>query len=307
MKPVIKLLILLLVFTAVGCQDKAALNDKGVPGELVIGIFGGENPGHTQKIMDGIGTNMEKALGMPVKMLVTNDYTAVIEALHSKKIHMGYLGPFSYILAAQYKDIDPIAVIGLQGKPYMYHSNIYVRTSSGLNSMADVKAHAKDLTFCFTDPASTSGHLVPRAYLNSIGLNPDSAFKQTVFAGSHAAAVLSVAAGKVDVGCATDEYGIDLLVKKGLIKKGVLKVLWTSDPITGSPVVIRKDINKDLVRKIQQYYFTMAGTQPKAFHDYIMAYYAFPPAELTYVAIADSDFNSIRKMAASLKDTRLIH
>ncbi|HZY37049.1 MAG TPA: phosphate/phosphite/phosphonate ABC transporter substrate-binding protein [Mucilaginibacter sp.] len=307
MKALIRVLIFLLAVTAAGCKDKAALNDKGVPGELVIGIFGGENPGRTQNIMESLRQTMEKSLGMPVKMIITNDYTAVIEGLHAKKIHMGYLGPFSYILAAQYKDINPLVVIGRNGQPSVYHSNIYVRTSSGLNNMTDVKAHAKDLTFCFTDPASTSGHLVPRSYLNSIGLDPDKAFKQTVFAGSHAAAVLTVAAGKVDVGCATDLYGIDFLVKKGLVKPGVLKVLWTSAPIVESPVVIRKDINKDLAEKIKQYYLSMAKTQPKAFHDYIAAYYASAPADFTWVPIADSDFNGIRKMAAGLKDLKLVH
>ncbi len=294
-----------MMFVLGGCKDKAALDARGVPGELMIGVYGGENPGHTEQIMEGIRQNMEKSLGIPVKMFITNDYTAVIEGLHSKKLHMGYMGPFSYILAAQYHDIEPIAVLGVNGRPSMYHSTIYARTSSGLNSMADVKARAKNLTFCFTDPASTSGHLVPRAYLNSIGLNPDSAFKQTVFAGSHAAAILTVAAGKVDLGCATDEYGIDLLVKRGLIKPGELKVLWTSESIVESPVVIRKDINKDLVKRIQQYYFDLAKNHPKAFDAYIKTYFAFPPKDLTYVPIADSDFNSLRKMAASLKDLKL--
>jgi phosphonate transport system substrate-binding protein len=307
MKAVISIIVLLFVLTASGCKNKAALDDKGVPGELIIGVFGGENPGHTQQIMEGIQQSMEKELGIPVKMLVTNDYTAVIEGLHSKKLHMGYLGPFSYILAAQYHDIEPVAVLGLNGQPYMYHSNIYVRTSSGLNSMADVKAHAKNLTFCFTDPASTSGHLVPRAYLNSIGLNPEKAFKQTVFAGSHAAAVLTVAAGKVDVGCATDEYGIDLLVHRGLIKPGALKVLWISAPITGSPIVIRKDINRDFARKVQQYYFDMAKKHPEAFKPYVKAYYVSAPADLNYVAIDDTCFDGIRKMASGLKDLKLVH
>ena len=220
---------------------------------------------------------------------------------------MGYLGPFSYILAAQYKDNDPLVVIGIKGTPYVYHSNIYVRANSGLNSMADIKAHAKELTFCFTDPASTSGHLVPRAYLTSIGLDPDSAFKQVIFAGSHAAAVLTVAAGKVDIGCATDQYGIDLLVKRGLVKPGVLKVLWTSAPITESPIVILKDINKAFAAKIRQYYLDMAKKQPKAFNDYIAAYYAAPPANITWVPVTDTDFNGIRKMAAGLKNLKLVH
>lgn len=307
MKSLIVVIMLFTVFAFFGCKNKAALNDNGIPAKLVIGVFGGENPGSTQKIWEPIRVCMEKELGTPVEVITTSDYTAVIEAIHTKKIHIAELGPFSYIIASQRKDIEPFAVLGVRGKPLMYHSTIFARTNSGLNSIADIKAKAKGLTLCFTDPASTSGHLIPRAYLNSIGLDPDTAFKETMFAGSHAASVLTVAAGKVDVGCATDEYGVDFLEKKGMIKKGLLKILWTSDPIVGSPFVIRKDINKAFAKKIQRFYFNLAKDHPLIFNNYLKVYYAQHPADLTYIAIQDSMFNGIRKIAGNVKDLKLVN
>ncbi len=302
MRAFFTVVVLSLVLALQGCKDKVALDSNGVPGKLVVGVFGGENPGRTQNIMEGIRKDMEKKLGIEVEMIITNDYTTVIEALHTKKIHVAYLGPFSYVLAAQRHDIEPIAVLGLSGKPLMYHSTIFVRSNSGLNSMADVKAHAKDLTLCFTDPASTSGHLVPRSYLKSIGLDPDNSFKQTIFAGSHAASVLTVAAGKVDVGCATDEYGVDLMVKRGMIKKDALKIIWVSDAIVGSPIVMRTDINKDFEKKVQQYYIDLPKDEPEIFNKYIKVYYVSPPANLTYIAVQDSSFNIIRRMVNDDKE-----
>jgi phosphonate transport system substrate-binding protein len=38
--------------------------------------------------------------------------------------------------------------------------------------MDDVKAKAASLTLALADPASASGHLVPRAYSNRSGLTP---------------------------------------------------------------------------------------------------------------------------------------
>ncbi len=146
---------------------------------------------------------------MEVQFFYTTDYTAVIEALRSKKIHMAHLTPFAYVLATQKAGLEPIATLGLNGKPTMYHSIIFTNHKTGLKSMDDVKARAKNLTLCFADPASTSGHLIPRSYLNSIGLNPDNAFKQTVFAGNHAASILSVQSERVDVGCAASELALD--------------------------------------------------------------------------------------------------
>ncbi|HEY9001717.1 MAG TPA: phosphate/phosphite/phosphonate ABC transporter substrate-binding protein [Mucilaginibacter sp.] len=294
----------LLSFVLNGCKSNGTLNSKGIPDKIIVGEFGGENPANTREVLEPVCKAMEQELGIPVQLYLSTDYAAIIEAIHAKKIHIAYLGGFSYILAAQHKDIDPIAILGQNGKEFAYHSNIFVKSNSGLNSMADVKARAKDLTFCFTDPASTSGHLVPRGYLVSIGLDPLTSFKQTLFAGSHAASILTVAAGKVDVGCATDDYGIDMQVKKGLIKKGELKVLWVSDPIVGSPIVVRKDINPAFTEKIKQFYFNLSKKHPEIFDNYLRFLYVNAPRGLCYIPAQDSMFNGVRKLAANIRDLK---
>jgi len=40
----------------------------------------------------------------------------------------------------------------------------------------------KERTFAFVDPASTSGHLFPRAFLKKNGIDPEKDFKSMVFA-----------------------------------------------------------------------------------------------------------------------------
>ena len=167
--------------------------------------------------------------------------------------------------------------------------------------MADVKARSKSLTLCFADPASTSGHLIPRAYLVTMGLNPDSSFKETIFAGSHPASILSVASGKVDVGCSTKEYGIDLLLRRGVLKEGQVKVLWQSDPIVSSPIIVRNDLNKDLAKKIQGLFLNMAKDAPDAFKTYAKLYYPHPE-KLSYMPVQDSMYNGLRKIAKGIKD-----
>ncbi|MFI5136332.1 MAG: phosphate/phosphite/phosphonate ABC transporter substrate-binding protein [Sphingobacteriales bacterium] len=284
------------------CRNKAALDANGMPGKLVIAVYtGGDNPLGIKAMAGKIKTYFGKKLGMEVEFFFATDYTSVIEAIRSKKVHVAYMSPFSYILGSQTHDITPIATIGEGGKPHMYHSIIFTNNNTHLNSMDDVKVRAKSLTLCFADPASTSGHLIPRAYLVTLGLNPDSAFKQTIFAGSHPASILSVASGKIDVGCSTKEYGLDLLLKHGLIKPGQLKVLWQSDPIVSSPIVVRNDLNKDLAKKIQGLYINMAKEAPAVFASYIKLYYS-RPQDLSYMTVQDSSYNGLRKIAKGMKD-----
>ena len=286
----------------VGCKNNADLDSTGVPGKLVIAVYaGGDNPEAVKSAMGKFGIYLEKKLNMPVELEFTTDYTAVIEAIEAKKAHIAHLSPFSYVLASQKHDITPIATLGENGKPAMYHSVIFTNPGTGINSISDLKAHAKSLTLCFADPASTSGHLIPRAYLTTIGLNPDSAFKQVIFAGSHPASVLSVASGKIDIGCSTMEYGIEKLERGGELKAGQVKILWESDPIVSSPIVARNDLNKDFVKKIQGLYLNLAKDTPDIFAAYVKIYH--PKLNgLSYMTVQDSMYNGLRRIAGGIKD-----
>ena len=306
MKTLVGILFLAASLILTGCHNKADLDTNGVPGKLVIAIYaGGDNPGGLKAGLEPLKMYMQKKLGMEVQYDFTTDYTAVIEAIRAKKAHIAYLSPFSYVLASQRHDITPIVTIGENGKPSMYHSVIFTNNTTGLNSMADVKAKAKSLTLCFADPASTSGHLIPRAYLVTIGLNPDNAFKQTIFAGSHPASVLSVATGKIDVGCSTLEYGIEKLERSGVLKKGLIKILWKSDPIVSSPIVVRNDLNKDFVKKIQNIYLNLKADAPEVFDAYIKLVHP-NPEKYSYMLVQDSLYNGIRKIASGIKDLSVI-
>ncbi len=299
------IIILLAVTLLGGCKNKAELDGNGMPGKLIVAVYaGGDNPGAVKSAMGLFSAYLEKKLGMPVEFHFTTDYTSVIEAIEAKKTHIAYLSPFSYVLASQKHNITPIVTLGEDGKPTMYHSVIFTNPGTGVNSIEDLKAKAKTLTLCFADPASTSGHLIPRAYLTTIGLNPDNAFKQVIFAGSHPASILSVASRKIDVGCSTTEYGIQKLERAGELKPGEIKVLWQSDPIVSSPIVVRDDLNKDFVKKIQNLYLNLATDAPEVFAGYVKIYH--PKLNgLSYMTVQDSMYNGLRKIASGIKDLNI--
>jgi phosphonate transport system substrate-binding protein len=285
-----------------GCRDKSALDRNGMPGRLIIGVStAGDNSGSIQSAFIPLKAYLEKKLGMNVEIIYSNDYTSVIEALRAKKVHMAYLAPFSYVLAAPKTEITPLVVVGENGKPSMYHCAIITNPRTGLTTMDDVKARAKSLTFCFADPASTSGHLIPRAYLLTIGLDPDHAFKQVSFAGNHLASVMSVASSKVDLGCAALEYGIEVMERKGMVKPDQVRVLWQSDPIVSSPIVVRKDINGGLVDRIKNAYLNMDREAPEVLEAYLKLF-RLNPRNLSYMPANDTMYNGIRKIANGIDD-----
>jgi len=301
------ILVSLLLLLNFSCKNNSELDANGEPKILTIAIYGGsgDNKGSVKKAMELFKVYLEKKLNKEVKFYIATDYTAVIEALHAKKAQIGYLSPFSYVLAAQKKDITPLVVIGQNGKPTMYHSILFASTKSGIKNLDQLKVRSKELSLSFSDPASTSGHLIPFAYLQSIGLDPDKNFKNVIFSGSHAATVLSVTSNKIDIGCSTKEYGTEILVRKGLIKENDFTILWESEPIVASPIVIRNDINVKFAEKMKNIYLNLHHDDSTVFKAYISLYHT-NANELSYMPTYDSLYNGVRAIANGIKDIELL-
>jgi phosphonate transport system substrate-binding protein len=277
MQKLFLLFVLLTLLPASGCRNKRALDADGNPTTLLVGAYAGDDPGAFTPIRDEVRKYLQKKLGIPVEFVTTTDYTSVIEAIVSKKVHMAYLSPFSYVLATRQTPLAPMVIMGNGGTPRVYQS---------------------------TDPASTSGHLIPRAYLTSIGLNPDSAFRQVLFAGTHMASILSVKSGKVDLGCTTALI-ITMLSNKGQMKPGDVKVLWTSDPIVSDVIAMRPDINPSFTEKVRDAYLHLAEENPVVWRQFL-SLFNMKSDSLGYVPARDSMYDGLRKIAAGVKDLKAV-
>jgi phosphonate transport system substrate-binding protein len=207
--------------------------------------------GDAQVILEGgqeIANLLEQATGLYFTTAVATSYAAVIEAMGAGKVDIGWLATFSYVLARDKYDVELMLIVVRFGKPF-YRGQIMVRADSGIKTLADLKGK----TFAYVDPASTSGHLYPKALLLANGHDPDKLFSQSVFAGSHNAVVLSLLKGEVDAGAAYD--GSRLAVAKSYpdVFKKVKVIAYTqdipNDTVTarkGLPTAIKKQISEGL-------------------------------------------------------------
>ena len=294
-----------LFLLVIGCKKQTDLGSDGKPKELLFAIYGGDNPAQFKSAIEPFRLHLEKKLGIKVTLFFSTNYAAVIQALRSKKVHMAEITPFAYIIASQKPGLLPIATIGRAGKPSLYRSFIFTNPNTGIKSLGALKLHASDLTLCFSDPASASGHLIPRAYLTSIGLDPSKAFKQTMFAGNHASSILNVKSGKVDVGCSSSDLTYDKLVREGIIKREDIVTLWESPPIINNAIVMREELNIEFIDEVRTIYLNIAKENYPAFSAYAKLYYP-NPVDMGYVPAYDSMYNSLREIAGDIKDINLL-
>lgn len=234
---------------------------------------------------------LEASIGLPIKPFVAIDYSAVIEALKSNQLEIAFLGPAAYILA---KDkvgcpIEAVArgIMAETGKS-SYEGYIVTQPNSPIKTLKDLKGK----TFAFVDPASTSGNFVPRYVFSENGIDPEKDFKSVYYSGTHQASLIAVREGKVDA-CAVASEVYDLAISRGQMKPSDIKVIYKSQPIPGSPFVIRTNLPKDLQTKLSKGFLGLKNVR----FGKLGVVNGMDPA-------TDADYNIIRKlleMEAKLK------
>ncbi len=272
------IVVLLVVLATMGCSE----DEDGEITKLRWGLIPADDATEMLRQYEPVVEYMESVLGLDVEVQVTTDYTAAIIAMKQKHIEMAWFGPFSYILAAEDAGAEALAngVRRDTGKA-TYKSIIITRADSGIETLDDLKGG----TFAFVDPASTSGHLIPRKMLVENGIDPEEDFSTVHYAGTHNAVELAVKNGTVDAGALGDTTHRRML-EEGHIDPGEIFVVLESEPIPGSPIVVRGDLPQDLKDRITQ---ALIGMDEQT----ILRVGGWGDIE-RYEAVTDSDYDVIR-------------
>jgi phosphonate transport system substrate-binding protein len=177
---------------------------------IVITFVPSGDTGKITKAGTAIADCLSQMTGLNFKIEVGTTFAASIEAMGAEKAQVSFLNTFSVLLGEQKygiipalvairnyatNDLDPDKALGGQAEPF-YKGQFIANNASGIKSFADLKGK----TFCFVDPNSTSGYIVPRIILKANGIDPDTDFKATQNAGSHPNVAIAVYKGDCDAG-----------------------------------------------------------------------------------------------------------
>src|SRR4051812_36949616 len=216
------------------------------PSKLRVALLPDENAATLIQNAQPLKAHLEKTLSKDIELIVTTDYSSMIEAMRFGRIEVAYFGPFSYVLAkSKAPEIEPFAVGVEKGAPF-YNSIIIAHVGGPVAALADIKGQP----FGFGDQASTSSHLIPRALLLKSGLDGAKDYKP-VHLGTHDAVARAVANGQVPAG-ALSKAIFEALVSRKSIDPAKVKVIATSDPIPNYPIVMQGKLPPSLKEQIRR-------------------------------------------------------
>lgn len=284
----------------ISCSD--ASSASGVPTKLKMAYLPSDDD--TERRLNEyteLAEFLTVQIGIPVELIRTAGYGPMIEAMRARKIDFAMSGSsFTYMIAHEKAGAEALAIRGTEAGPGIYRAGIVTNSSTGLNSLEDLKAKQSELVFAFVDPASTSGHLIPRHGLESNGIDPED-FKQVIFTMSHTNSAMTLLSGKVDAGAISLSL-IDRMLEADRMQEGDLVVLWESEPIPNGPLIARQELPEELKTKIQQAFLAINDDEA------LLAIMRRQVAsdDMIYLAVDDNHWDGLRDLAAGLESMKLL-
>ncbi|WP_341520166.1 phosphate/phosphite/phosphonate ABC transporter substrate-binding protein [Pseudomonas sp. G.S.17] len=183
-------------------------------------------------------TRLSTALGIPVEIVPASSYESVIDAIVSGGVDIAWLGPASYILARQRDPrIEPFASLTISPGYFTPAGHHYQSLLLTRRQDASSLEALRGSQVALSDPASTSGSVVPNAEFSAqAGLPLTQFFSSVVYSGSHDKSLDALLDGRVDAAFVAS-VRVDAYLNSGRITRDTFNVLWRSTPIYYDPYV----------------------------------------------------------------------
>lgn len=279
-KNVLIMLGLMLIFLS-GFNSVFAASDPD-PKTLKVALLPDENGSTVIKHNEGLKRYLESRLGKKIELVVTTDYSSMIEAMRHGRLDLAYFGPLSYVLAKSKSNIEAFAALKKKGHT-TYQAVVIVNAASGIRSISDI--NGKDVAY--GDIASTSSHLIPKSMLKESGLEAKKNYREH-FLGSHDAVAIAVQNGTAQAGGLSKPI-FESLVERRIIDPAKVHVIAESRPYPEYPWTMRSDLTPGLKEKIRSAFLGLTDK------DVLKPFKADG-----FGAADDKDYNVIRDLARIL-------
>lgn len=235
----------------------AATSEPGERRTLNFGIIATESSSNLESNWRPFIAAMSEWTGYDIQPFYASDYAGMIQAMRYNSIQVAWFSNFSGLQAVRLGGGQVFAKATYPDGSEGYNSVLIVPVDSPIQSVEDILACDGTIDFGMGDPNSTSGYLVPSAFIFAPrGIDPSECFN-SVRNANHEANAVAVANGLIDVGT-NNTTNMTLLQRTRPDIAARIRVIWTSPPIQTDPIIWRSDLDEEAKQRLQ-YFFMNFG------------------------------------------------
>ncbi len=233
-----------------------------------VGVVAANGAAYDIARLEPFRAYLQDRLGVPVEIVATASYAALIDAQASARVQYAIHSAASYVTTEAICDcVDPVALPAAFDGSRGFHAVLVAHAGSSIATIAD--AAGKRLALSGAD--SVAGRLVPLKALALQGIDPGT----IVTAADPEDAVTALFTDEADLaagwsslaGDAAAGYSFGVftrMVSAGALAMDRLRIVWQSPLIPFGPHVLRRDMPAELKALIADALMAMANEAPDA-------------------------------------------
>jgi len=193
---------------------------------------------------------LSDTLQMPVELVIPANYDEMLVDFANGKIDLAFFGGYTFVLARQCCNALPLVMRDVDRN---FTTVFLASASDSRNSLQDFKG----ASFTFGAPLSTSGHLMPRYFLEQQGIIPEQFFGEIQYSGGHDKTAFLVQDQVVDLGAANSVI-IGQMAQRDELSPNTLKIIWETPTYMDYVWAVTETLPASLVNQIRDAFLELS-------------------------------------------------
>jgi phosphonate transport system substrate-binding protein len=202
-----------------------------------------ESPTVLRKKFKPLADYLEQKIGMKIEFRPSANAEDLVEKLATNKLDFVWFSGFNFI-QAKLRSNGQVTPITQRAKEAQTQS-VFITTDENITHLK----HLKGKKFAFGDKTSTSDHLMPRAFLQAVYIDPNIDMEDVIYLNSNDAVIAAVTSSMVDAGVLSVAAWKKRLAN-GKVDPKVLHRFYTTPGYSNYNWAARADMDTKLRQKL---------------------------------------------------------
>ena len=226
---------------------------------VVVGVLPDQDTATLSGNLAPLLAYLGQETGEEFELLIPDDYEHLLSLFEDGLVDLAYFGGLTFVHASESLGAVPLV---MRAADRNFTTTFVVRNEPPWNTCQRLACEAlKGTVITFGSRLSTSGHLMPRHFLQSeLGIVPEEHFLETRYSGAHDLTARAVRSGDAAIGAMNTAIYNEMLVDGRLLRDALIPI-WQTPPYANYVWAVQPDLDSDLIDDIREAFLGLSMSE----------------------------------------------
>lgn len=259
-----------------------------LPETLVVSVLPDQSSEELVSRFTPLKDYLEQATGQPMTLVLADNYPGLLQSFIDQEVDMAFFGGLTFVRAEQAVNAEPLV---MRDVDVAFRSCYVTLADDPRSAVEDFKGSA----FSFGSELSTSGHLMPRYFMQQSGVVPEDFFASVEHSRTHDETALKVVNEAIEIGVVNCSI-LEQMLDAGTLSEAQIRILAKTPAYVDYVWAIQSNISDDLKKALMDAFLALDITDAE--HEAILR----PLRAHVFLPAGRADFEDVRRAVRALSD-----